>query len=508
VLEKATGQRVKQSVVAMFVARPISAVGGLLILVVLSRALSKSDYGLYFGLWAAAEILILASSLGLVQAVQRYVSAVELTDGRLLPRGPVFQLLGWRIVTMLLAAGGAVIAFNFVMSIAGVPSLGMGAALIFGAIVFGEGTARFLEAIFDSMLSQRRSQATLVGRTVFRLFGYLYFLAFDTLSLLTVLYVEVVVVLLAATVGLAFLGRLYMGADQLKKTKSPEEYNYARILRFVLPAFLAELVGLAYGPDVLKIALTKTTGVEAVALFGFAYSLAAVMLRYMPASLFAGVFRPIFVAASTKPDGDALLSDLFNLVVKVNWIVILPIFCVLFSASSVLLSAVTGGKYADVDVVLMILVGGLLPMALHLTLLLYCLARENSVYPLVSTGFAVCGLPLGLALSTWFGAEGMALALGMSEVIWTAACLFFLQRIARDAIRLDWGGFARMTVAAALAISIGFGLDKAGAGWYLVAPVVALSCLLGVYFLSAFSDEEKNRLTSILPFSFGNARVK
>jgi O-antigen/teichoic acid export membrane protein len=498
-MEKTTAQRVRGSVVSMFVARPISALGGFLLLVVLSRALSASDYGFYFGLWASAEILILASNFGLLYAVYRYVSASELLDGKLLPRGPVLPLLGWRVVTLCLAAIGAAVFPKMLTSFAGMPPLLSGLPLMFAAIVFGEGLARFIESIFDSMLSQGRSQATLVTRTIFRLLGFLYFIEGGSLTLNEVVMVEVVAALSGACLGLLLLGQIYWHANRMNAIVLNEIHRLGSMVKFALPAFIAQLLTLVYGPNALKIILTKTAGLEAVAVFGFAYSLAAVIQRYMPVNLFAGVFRPVFVAASKKVDSEVLLAGLFNLIIKINWLVILPIFCVLAVEGSRLLSGLSGGKYANSGGVLLILIGVLLPLVFHFTLSMFCLARENSLYPLYSTVLAVIGLPIGIYLSEKYGAEGISVALGVSECIWSATCLFLLKRVSRETIRLDWSGLVRMLGASALAIAVGFGLDNAGVNWYLVAPVVALTCLLGVHFLSVFSLQEKKWLIGILP---------
>ena len=505
-MEKTTAQRVRGSVVSMFIARPISALGGLLVLIVLSRALPSSDYGLYFGLWASAEILILASNAGLLHAVYRYVSASERLDGRILPRGPVLPLLGWRIATLCLAALGAAVFPEVLTTLAGLPPLMSGVSTMLAAIVFGEGLARFIESIFDSMLSQGRSQATLVARTLFRLAGILYFLEAGSLTLVEVVTVEVIAALGGAGLGLALLGQVYWHANRVAGINE-EQQSFRRMTKFAFPAFAAQILGIAYGADVLKIVLTKTAGIEAVAIFGFAYSLAAVIRRYMPANLFAGVFRPVFVAASKKANGDEVLSGLFNLVIKINWLVILPIFCLLAVAGAPLLSGLSGGKYGQSAEVMLILIGALLPLVIHLTLSMFCLARENSIYPLYSTVLAIMGLPIGIYLSAKYGAKGMSIALCVSEGIWAATCLFLLKWVSREALRLDWGGLARMLAASVLAVMLGLALNRAGGSWYLVAPATVLSCLLGVHFLSAFSKQEKAWLIDIMPFARRVARV-
>lgn len=506
-MEKTTVERVRGSVTSMFIIRPVSALGGLLVLLVLSRALSPSEYGLYFGLWAAVGILILASNFGLLHAVQRYVSASELLNGKILPRGPVMPLLFWRSMTLCVAAGGAVFFPEILTSLADLPSLPPGVSLMLAVVVLGEGTAQYIESIFDSMLSQGRSQTTLVTRTLFRLAGILYFFSDGTLTLIEVLSVEVAAALGGAILGLVLLGHMYWQANRMHKTLNEQPHGFRRMVKFAFPAFVAQLLGITYGADVLKIILTKTAGLEAVAIFGFAFSLAAVIQRYMPANLFAGVFRPVFVAASKRTDSGPVLAGLFNLVIKINWLLILPIFCLLAVEGARLLAMLSGGKYADSGMVLLILIGALLPLVIHLTLSMYCLARENSIYPLVSTALAMIGLPAGIYLSTRYGAEGVSVALGISESIWAATCLFLLRRLSHETIRLDWKGLLRMLAASALAIMIGWGLDRAGMNGYLVAFVTAWSCVLCVHLFSAFSESEKTRLISILPFTRRLAKV-
>lgn len=486
----------------MFVARPISAVGGLLVLVVLSRTLSATDYGFYFGLWALAEILILASNCGLLYAVYRYVSADEFVDGTVIPRGPVLSLLAWRAVTLCFAAMGAAVISGVLRSVAITPPFDVDVSLIFAAIVFGEGLARFVESIFDSMLSQSRSQTSLISRTLFRLIGLVLCLADGLLTLREVLYVEVSAAMGGALISLAFLGLIYWRAKGVRNAPAAGEYTvgFVRILKFSLPAFGAQLLGLVYGPDLLKIVLAKTAGIEAVAVFGFAYALAAVVLRYLPANLLAGIFRPVFVAASKKPDSDAILSDLLNMTIKINWLFVLPVFVFMVAGGQQLLPMIANGNYANSGMVLLILVGALLPITAHLTLSMYCLARENSVYPLLSSAVAVSGLPIGVILSAKYGANGMAVAVGVSEGIWALVCLYLLKRVSRLTVMVDWVGFAALAGASILAIMVGLSFEMSGMSWYFVAPTAVLCWLVGSYFLPVFSDKEKAWLISILPF--------
>ncbi|WP_182076471.1 oligosaccharide flippase family protein [Deefgea sp. CFH1-16] len=99
---KNTTQRVKSSMLSLLVGRPISALAGMLVLVLLSRLLPSEQYAVYFTIWAVVEILIIVSNFGLMLAVYRYVSASIVDGGKIIIHGPVFQLILLRTISLLL----------------------------------------------------------------------------------------------------------------------------------------------------------------------------------------------------------------------------------------------------------------------------------------------------------------------------------------------------------------------------------------------------------------------
>ena len=197
----------------MLIMRPISAIAGLLILIMLSRVLSSTDYGNFFAFWAVVEILILASNLGLIHAVYRYVSATEHADGVILTTGPVWHLVWWRFCTLAFTGFVFMLIPDSIASLSKVSIFSGQILLCLIAIVFFEGIARFFESIFDSMLCQGRSQISLVSRTFFRLIGYLIFLSLGSMDLQHVLYADVIATALGALIA------IYMLWDVSRKSK-------------------------------------------------------------------------------------------------------------------------------------------------------------------------------------------------------------------------------------------------------------------------------------------------
>lgn len=493
-MKKVTSQRVKQSMLSMLVGRPLSALGGFAVLLLLSRYLPAAEYGQYFSVWAIAEIVILASNVGLIHAVYRYVSADERLDGVLTPHGPVWQLVGWRMLSLLPAA----VLLPLVPAVGhwlGHADLAPQLAWSLGLIIAGEGLARFLEAIFDSMLCQGRSQITLLSRTALRLLGYGYLAWHGELHLTGVLLVEVLATLGGALLGLGLLAAVWRGAAH----EATARLHWRAMAGFALPAYVAQVLTLTYGPDALKLVLAAVAGPAALALFGFAFSLAAVVQRYIPVNLLAGVFRPVFVSAANKPDAAAVLSSLMGMSIKVSWLMILPILCFLWSGGSPALAAISGGNYAAAGAVVTTVVIGLLMIAVHLTLSMYCLAIAVSWPMLGATVCTVLVLPLAPLLAREHGALGIAVVFVLTEAVWCGACYALLRRLSQGALQLDWGGLARLLVAAGGAVLLGQGLSRGGAHWSVVATLSALASLALAWYWMPFSPRERGWLAAILP---------
>ena len=499
-MHKSTTHRVKNSMISMLIMRPISAIAGLLILILLSRFLTPSDYGNFFAIWAIVEILILASNLGLIHAVYRYVSAAEYSTGVISTNGPVWKFIWWRFCTLALA--GYILSF-FPESLANLTNQPLFTKQILSCIVliiFFEGLARFFETIFDTMLCQGRSQISLVSRTVFRLAGYLIVLSQDSLDLQHVLFVDVISTCLGAIIAAAMLFMLSRKAKLSGQNEQKENIGFGRMTRYALPAFLAQVLTLVYGPDALKIVLSSTSGTTALASFGFAYSLAAVVQRYIPANLLGGIFRPIFVLGANKPNADQVLSQLLSISIKINWLVILPIFCFLYFAGSPLLANLSGGNYLDAGITISIIMLGLLAISMHLTFSMYCLARELSWPLLYATLFSTVGLPLGIIMAEHYGAVGIAITFGVSELIWSIICFAILKHRSHGELTLDWFGFIKLLVITMAAIIICSLLEPLwGRGWVTPAILAPFLFVVGIYVSRLFSIQEQTWLISVLP---------
>lgn len=503
---QSTSERVKRSMVSMLLGRIVSAIGGIAVLLLLSRLMPQTDYGIYFAALAIVEIGILISNCGLIHAVYRYVGANVDNLGNIHTHGPIGALVLWRVISLLAAA-----VFFICLPIGIATKLHLEHAHFFalwiGLILIFEGMARYWEAIFDSMLLQGRSQITLGLRTLIRLCGILICsVAGIQIEISTVIKIELIATLLGALVGAGLLFTLKRATQKGDDQKHP----VMRMIKFALPAFAAQVIGIAYGPDSLKLILANRAGLDALALFGFAFSLASVVQRYMPANLFAGIFRPMFVAAAKKDDASKILSQLIILSLKLNWILLIPAATLAIWIGDPLLDFISHGRYSESGPLLAIILVSLLPISLHLILGHYCLAIENSIPSLYSTGMAIIGLPLAYILAEPFSGLGIAVALCFSEFVWCATCLFVVKSRVDIINNSSLNGVARLVIGSAGLLIILVGLNHIiGPYWFVSVGIYILLYFSLIKITSIFSSQECEWIYRVIPKSkFINKIIK
>lgn len=498
---KATSQRVKKGLLQMVIGRPLSAICGLLVLIFLSRYLTKNDYGLYFTVWAVTELVILASNLGLFNAAYRYISSKELTNGGLLVEGPVWHFTILRFIFLSMAA--VVVAKlsiyipDELINRSAINKYG----IYLSAIIIAEGMARYIETLFDSMLCQGMSQFTLIGRTCLRLLLLLWAIFISKkVDIDTVLTIEVVVTATGAVTSLVLLLYIYVRSYILYKKDTTIEAQpfpaVSRMMKFVLPAYLAQMIALAYSPDMLKLILGGAAGNEALAIFGFAFSLAAVIQRYMPANLLGGIFRPSFVAASKSDDGGKTLGVILSLSMKANVIFVLPAVAFCYFGADALLSVVSDGNYTNIGSVLTVLLLWALALSLHMTMAMYCIALEYTYPTFIAAVTSTVALPIGI-ITAKHGAISMAGVILLSEILWFVTCYCVINY--RNTIKINYISFFKIFLAVGLAIAITSILSFFDIYWLVLSVCATLFSIAFIYKINIFDKTERDWLSEKFP---------
>lgn len=474
--------------------KPVSALGGVALLLMLAQGLSAAEYGAYFSFWALVEISVLISNFGAFHAVYRYVHASPAQQpGRLKVFGPLGSIAAYRLCTLVLAGGGVFLLAPRLAEWLGVPLLSS-FSMPLALVVLFEGGARFLETIFDALLEQAKTQISTLFRALSKLVLVTGLVLSGELNIEMVVHVESMV----AFMGLVVAMFLFLKVARERPVSGEDDFPGWKVAAaFLLPAFAAQVMGVFYGPDILKIVLSAHSGVEQVAVFGFCYAMAAVIQRYLPANILAGMFRPVFVAASRQQGG--LLSTVFAVVVKVNMIFVLAAWAGTVLIKDFLLGHVAAGAYSSNGWVLVVLMSCMLPIALHACVSMLCLAMGTSWAPLGATFLAAMCAVGAPAMASSQGALGMAWLLLVAESVWCLSCIALLAWQGRWPRLIDWHRYAGNVLMCAALVALGLIALEMGGAPLLIAVVVPCAYIACSLRFGLFSSHEAQKMLSVMP---------
>lgn len=496
--------KVKSSLYIFAAGKVIAGLIGVFWLLTLVRVLPVADYGGYVALVAVLELSLLVGNAGVYPFAQRY-----LTEARFPPNLKFLPtLILWsscyRLATLILPAGLLILFSSFFSSQIGLPFLAP-ALVIYAVVIIFEGTARYIELAFESLLEQGRAQISTVSRAAARLFLILVLWnAGQKIDLILLTKIE----LCTSFLGLLLSSLLMWRAVRLMSKDVPSNFDrnpfsIRRIVRFALPLYVAQCLSQLYSPDFIKLMVSRVLGVLEAANFGFAHAITFVMQRYLPANLLIGLIRPFLVAKQANSQGHERLFFMSNLILKVNIFCLIPLAALFCVAGREFAFAASGGKYPDAGPLLFMLTLLLIFSGTHLIIGMLATVIEDKHAVLWGTFLSIPGVLLGIALIPMLGSMAMVIGLWASEIIW---CYFALSILKRAGVhfRVDVPANLRVILsagAAALTAYIVCEISNVQGNLKLVssAALIAIVYLMMCFFLSPFNSEERHLLRRLVP---------
>ena len=483
----------------------LSGLIGVAWLLLLVRVLDVADYGGYVVLLALLEIVLLVSNAGVDPVAQRYITEARLPHNLLVLPRLLWRSLAYRGLTLVLAAGS--VAW-LALPLAGLVAQPVLAKILpaYALVIGFEGSARYLELAFESLLEQGRAQLSAVLRSGARLaVVWLLSATGGTLSLTDVVRVEAVTSGVGLLIAVALMGQCLQGYRQPAEAHARPADSFAlrRLVPFILPLFIAQCLTQLYSPNMIKLVVSRLFGVAEAATFGFAHALSGVLQRYLPASLLVGLIRPMLVARRARTGSDNDLVAVGNLILKINLFLILPVAALVAVAGREFATLASGGKYADAGPLLFLMVLLLVLTGAHVVLSMLATALEERRAVLVGTMASVPGIVVGTLLAPFLGSVGMALGLWLSELLWCGFTLWLL-RSRGFPFRFDVPAWAKLFIACFGATALAAGLlhilalgamARLAVGGAVIAVVYPAACLA----LKPLSSAEHCMLARLLP---------
>lgn len=495
----------KKSLSHFAIGKVLAVLIGITTLLLLVRSLSRDDYGVYITLFAAFEILQLAASPGAYAIAFRYLPELRPAGGGVGLQALVHRVTAYRIGTLVLCGAALYIAAPALAELAGA-AYTTNVVRLFALMLCFEGTARFIDVQFESLLQQGRAQVSALLRNGSKLVGLLVVggAGQHEVSLEMWLSIEVATSALGAAFSTGLL--LQYGAKRGREAVAQTLHMpaMARQLRFSVPTYFSQVLYLLTGTEMVKLLVSRLLGVQAIAAFGFASALSATIQKYLPSYLLIGWVRPLFISARSGGRSTADLVNLAGTVIKINVLMLAPITTALLVAGEPLLALLSGGRMTDGIAYLYFFVFLLFIQSIRAVISLLGFTMEIGSGGLVATVVSVVGIALGVAGYPSFGVWSLCGGLVVSELSWGAVMAGYLKASGMS-LRLPFFSLAKFAAAIVLSAATlhALGIERLASGGLLglccaLAAAVAV-CLALCAALRPFSSDERSLINKLLP---------
>jgi O-antigen/teichoic acid export membrane protein len=492
-------EAVRASLLHFFFGKALNAVVSLLTLIALARWLAPDTYGVYIAFLALQASLLALSSLGIDATTERFMPELRTrhADSELL--GFVMASISARLASLVVLALIAWFAAQPITALVGLEQHVDIFRLWVGVVVLS-GMLAFSVVLLEAMLHQRQSQRCMSVYVVAKLLllGLVY--QYLQLDLRALVHIELIATGIAALVGCWLLIRRFSAAG-LRSGWQVMVNNRQRMRRFAFFNYVAQVVFQLFSVEMMKLLVTRLLGVLQSARYGFAYSLAETVQRYLPAVLLLRLIKPVFVSRYTKTGDFAQLNEMARIILKLNLLLLAPMIAFAAVFGGDLLSLLSKGKYADAHWILVSVLGLLVLTSHQLVLSLLASTLEKNAMQLYAGIASTIAFPCALLLVPVIGPLGAVAASAVSGVVYNIFATVYLRRAGFD-YRPDLRGVTVFLAAGAVLYGLALYLSGvlAGlAGLAIALLVGSLVYLAIVRMLSAFSHEERELLNSILP---------
>ena len=481
-----------------------SALCGFALFVLVARLLSIPEYGVYVTLVAGIDLAVALSTVGVDWVTVRYLPEYRLSAGK---RAFVRFLAGvaaLRLLTLTILALALWVAMPVLLQYMHLGDYGVPARLCV-LILVSEGMARFLrDHVLDSLLLQGRSQLSLLTRsvTILAVLGSEN-LTSGIVSLQTLVSIELGGSALGLTIAGVLLVR-YLHADISGLEEKPvwNGPSISQMAKMAIHNYFSLVLSLLYGSQVLMLIASRELGVDRAAVFGFARNLSDQVRRYLPASLFVGLIRPVVIASFAQSRDFARLNQQASLIYKVSVFALCPVLLAVAVFGGGILDLLSNHKYGDAKAYVIALIAVLLPFSHRqvLEMVVNTLNQPALWSRAALSSLLILPLVITLLALDW-GIWGLIAAVGTGEVISNIVLVRGLRK-AGYPYQVDYSGLLRIGTAVGLAYAALFAFREAAPTVITLLAAVTgslLGFLIAARLLRPFNAAERVMLGRIMP---------
>lgn len=458
------------------------------------RELAVEDFGIYnftISLIAMAQIV---TSLGLAPTIQRYLPEYKekrnnYFQKRILSVSMLISLLaGFIFVSVLLIANNWIInTFNLPVSFLKLfPLIALIILLTLESRLLGDAA---LVALFENRYwNFSRTAYTCLK---FILFYFSLSMGYEILGIVWCwLIVEVVLFLL-------FLTKAYKVIFSLPIKKADiQPLPIRRFINFGGYLILQQSTWFFRDKATDIFLISYFLGTYDVGLYSFALGIPLTLMSFSPGTKLRAIFTPLFVRSYTKTNDKQQLSYFFELVNKIIFFSMVPIFVILMILADKVIIYVFNPEYLKITSLFVLSLGFVMiqQFAYAYTSIIYTLEKTKILF--VGSLFAFYNLIMDIILIPSLGILGAILATGSAGMMLPIYYHFAMRREGGIELKYPLGAFARFSVNTVITAGIVFLMRGFINSLPSLICVLAIAGIvyLGLSYLNKGFDEKDRKI--------------
>lgn len=490
---------VKASLIHFLFGKALNAVVSLATLVLLARWLAPGDYGIYIAFIALQATMLAVSNLGIDTTAERFMPELRMRHSDTDLLGFVGAVLVARTASLLLLLA---VGWVFAENITGLVGLGQHKELfqLWLLVVALAGLLAFAVVLLEAMLHQRQAQNSMSAYVVLKLILLIAVWRMAEINIKFVVLVELLATGAAAAIGLIFL-LSHFSRTGLRTGWLIVKANRKRLQRFAFFNYLAQVVFQLFNAEAMKLLVTRLLGILQSAVYGFAYSLADTVQRYLPAVLLLRLIKPVFVSRYVKTGDFEELNAMARLILKLNLLVLTPAIALAAVYGGDLLSLMSGGKYAEGHWLFVGILGLLVLTSHQLVLSLIAGTLEKNTMQLYAGLASTIAFPCALWVIPKWGPLGAVAASAAGGFTYNLFATFYLNRNGY-AYRPDLRAIGTFATAGIVMYASIYSWSITPTNAFTAAASIitgSLGYIFTLKLLSGFSVTERNIINSMMP---------
>jgi O-antigen/teichoic acid export membrane protein len=444
-----TSGQARRSLIDTVAYRAVSQLATVLGYIVMVRAMTKEDFGVFNLLYAFIPVVSTVASLGLEQTLRRYqpeyLQAGNNIGAAWLMRFVASARFGTNVIVLSLILLG----WNYIAPIFKLTPY-RAEFVLFCALVLLHFQAGILQLSLASHMLHRFSVGSIAVVAVVKLVAYGMLAWEDAFSLENAIIADTVAFGVAYVILLR-AHRVHCAGVTPVAPYRPNPTERRRLMRYGIFNNFNDAGTLVLTSKTDNFFIAAFLDPVSVGIYAFYTRLKEMSQQLMPVRLFENVIRPLFFAVAPN-DADGKIPGYFTLLLNMNLMLQWPVlaFCVTYHAE--LIEVVFGGKFVENSWLLPVVVALASINVIDVPVTLVAQYEEKAGIILASKLFGVYNVIAMLMLLPVLGIYGAAIATGSAQALKSLFVWWHVRRRARwvnAAGALFWGlilWFGIMTV--------------------------------------------------------------